>query len=396
MDCFGCENTLSDEDKNYKIICDFCKNQYCTTCSKLTKSELYVTRLAKRTMLFSCKDCSPVAVVSKQQQLETSIPTLDKRFQDLKADLERKLMDTVSVLKDSYKSTIADLIKDLGANIIGEIKMSGKQSRSSEPGISSMSRSLETTQTTKKISSKTSHQQVNKVQAISPQPNTDTPGVQQQGTEQQVNLHTLEKGVAQASLKKYINLVTDNLSSTTSSTVLNCNSNEEKSSNSKSIPTSNEADGWTIVERKKTRIPNRPSNSSRPEPLRGTKDNSTGLLRTAPKMAFLFVTGLSADVTSEDILEYLKENNLNHHCKCEKMYTKKEKYRSSFKLAVPVEKRQDYWCSTLWPQGVSINHFLNLQRQGRVSRSSPRQKNMGMQQEDQPLNAQGNTIQKIK
>lgn len=103
----------------------------------------------------------------------------------------------------------------------------------------------------------------------------------------------------------------------------------------------------------------RPTKSSRPAPLVGS--NSDSNLKAAQRISFLFVSGLAPEVKEQDILEYLKNQNLKP-AECIKMKTKKEKYRSSFKLSVSYEEREKFLNTAVWPKNVVINHFLNLQR----------------------------------
>lgn len=67
--------------------------------------------------------------------------------------------------------------------------------------------------------------------------------------------------------------------------------------------------------------------NTRPEPLRGTSRGSSHL-RPATSVAFLFLSGLAPDTTTEQVCEYLTQNGLEG-ATCEKMHTRKEKYRSS-------------------------------------------------------------------
>lgn len=118
-----------------------------------------------------------------------------------------------------------------------------------------------------------------------------------------------------------------------------------------------EAESWTTVVRKSKQR----SSSGRPAPLRGSNDNE-GTLKTAQKMAFLFLSGLAPEVTQVEVLDYLKCNGVGDGCRCEKMQTKKDKHKASFRLTVPQSTLNQYLCSTLWPKDVIINHFMNIQR----------------------------------
>ena len=133
--------------------------------------------------------------------------------------------------------------------------------------------------------------------------------------------------------------------------------NEVKDSDNK-LQNGGDQNKWQEVSYKKKN--NRPVKGNRPEPLKGSSDDNV-TLKTAPQMAFLFVSGLAPEVNSDGILQYLETKKLKG-CTCKKIKTKKEKYRSSFKLAVPRQDRDKYLVADLWPCGVVINHFLNLQR----------------------------------
>lgn len=104
----------------------------------------------------------------------------------------------------------------------------------------------------------------------------------------------------------------------------------------------------------------RAPNSNRPAPIMGVNED-TATLKAAVKMAFLFLSGLAPEVSESLILKYLQDNNLETDCRCEKIKTKRDKYRASFRLTVPYNERHKYLCPMLWPKGVIINHFMNLQ-----------------------------------
>lgn len=120
---------------------------------------------------------------------------------------------------------------------------------------------------------------------------------------------------------------------------------------------------WTTVVNRKNKYKSMDlPKPRRPEPLKGTNNNTTAL-KAAQRMSFLFLSGLSPEITSEAVVEYLKENNLHGNVTCERMKTKKERYRSSFRLVVPYSVVEKYFDADLWPTGITINHFQNLQRQ---------------------------------
>lgn len=108
--------------------------------------------------------------------------------------------------------------------------------------------------------------------------------------------------------------------------------------------------------------------NERPNPLQGTQKNENHPLKPAERMSYLFLTNLTPETKPEEVIEYLKTKQLEDRVKCEKMRTRKEKVKSSFKLIVPQKNKENFLSETLWPKGVSINHFLNIQSR-KVTRS---------------------------
>lgn len=87
-------------------------------------------------------------------------------------------------------------------------------------------------------------------------------------------------------------------------------------------------------------------------------------LEVVQKRHWIFLTGLSFKTEPKDVLTFLQKHQLEKGCVCEKLTTK-SKAIGSFKIGVPKDKKDDLMNPQLWPQGVSVNHFLNLQgRQG--------------------------------
>lgn len=101
-------------------------------------------------------------------------------------------------------------------------------------------------------------------------------------------------------------------------------------------------------------------NDSRPPHIKGSNQVMTKL-QVAQRLQWIFVSGLAPKMESNDILDFLKVNKIGDGCTCEKMQTK-NKQVSSFKLGVPYGIKEKVMDAELWPYGVRVNHFLNLQR----------------------------------
>lgn len=124
---------------------------------------------------------------------------------------------------------------------------------------------------------------------------------------------------------------------------------EEKDSSLKTDP-GNEA--WTEVRSRKNR---------RPSPIRG--ENKNFLLQVAEERnsACLFLSGLHPNVGAEEVKQYI-DGKTQILCKCEKMKTRNDRYKSSFKIEIPKEMRKTVMSPDFWGKGVVINHFLSVRR----------------------------------
>lgn len=97
----------------------------------------------------------------------------------------------------------------------------------------------------------------------------------------------------------------------------------------------------------------------RPSPIKGENDNFQ--LAVAKKQSCLFLSGLSPNTTSEEVKTYL-DGITTTETKCEKMKTRKDKYKSCFKIYVDYEKKEDVMNAKIWGKGVVVNYFLHIRR----------------------------------
>nr|CAI5861196.1 unnamed protein product [Callosobruchus analis] len=119
----------------------------------------------------------------------------------------------------------------------------------------------------------------------------------------------------------------------------------------------NDGTGWTVVKRKsnKKKYPEQ----DRSKPVYG--QNTDFKLTAAVRRSYLLVTGLDVKTTEEELEQYL-QNTLEITCKASKMITRKDKFKSSFKLEIPTEARDAILSPNLWGKGIVVNHFLYLRR----------------------------------
>lgn len=120
-------------------------------------------------------------------------------------------------------------------------------------------------------------------------------------------------------------------------------------------------ESWNKVVGRRNRKVSKMLQDNRPKPVEGS--GGDGGLKIAERRAFLFISGLVPETAEGDVLNFLKSKNLTAECTCQKMKTRKQNYKSSFKLGVPFDDRSKYMAPEIWPKGVFINHFLNIQRQ---------------------------------
>ncbi|KAL3270102.1 hypothetical protein HHI36_009160 [Cryptolaemus montrouzieri] len=114
---------------------------------------------------------------------------------------------------------------------------------------------------------------------------------------------------------------------------------------------------WQTVGGKKTRLTGR--TGLRPSPIKGQNKNLNEL-EVAKKRSALFLTGFYPAVPPEDILEFLKDNEIGNDTKCFKMKTRKDGKKSSFKLIIPLKQKDRILSTELWPTGISVNNFMNI------------------------------------
>lgn len=119
-------------------------------------------------------------------------------------------------------------------------------------------------------------------------------------------------------------------------------------------------EGWTKVTRK-SRKTNQPTKNIRPEPIKGSNTTSS-ILKAAQVKSWIFLTGFDPTTNEDMIINHLKNNDFGEGCICEKMVTRKDKTKSSFRLGVPQDRRDAIMSANLWPCGIMVNHFINLQR----------------------------------
>lgn len=105
-----------------------------------------------------------------------------------------------------------------------------------------------------------------------------------------------------------------------------------------------------------------PARTRRPSPIRGRMESSLTSLTVAPRKIWLFVSGFSPSTTGADLKQHIEKHAEVTDCVCEKLKTRKDDQKSSFKLEIKREDRDKVMVGSLWPTGTMVNHFRNLRR----------------------------------
>lgn len=97
----------------------------------------------------------------------------------------------------------------------------------------------------------------------------------------------------------------------------------------------------------------------RPPPIRGCNGDFT--LGVARQMSCLFLSGLAPEVSAGEVEGYIRLQT-GVECRCERMVTRGDRYRSSFKVEIPTTKKALVLSPDLWGEGVIVSPFMNLRR----------------------------------
>lgn len=111
---------------------------------------------------------------------------------------------------------------------------------------------------------------------------------------------------------------------------------------------------------------------NRPAPQLGINNTITGLQVAAQSdtsstaHTWLFVSGFATNTEPDSIANYIKNCTSITECKCEKLLTRKDKWKSSFKVGVPHDQANELMNPRIWPAGILFNHFMNLRRSPKI------------------------------
>ncbi|KAL3287016.1 hypothetical protein HHI36_001502 [Cryptolaemus montrouzieri] len=100
-----------------------------------------------------------------------------------------------------------------------------------------------------------------------------------------------------------------------------------------------ERENWREVVKKRN------PKQTRPVPIKGEMDKFS--LTIAEQQSCLFLSGLDPDIEPEEVKEYI-DTTFKISSKCEKMKTKKDRFKSSFKVYVPTDSKQQVLNENMW------------------------------------------------
>ena len=104
-------------------------------------------------------------------------------------------------------------------------------------------------------------------------------------------------------------------------------------------------DGFILVNKKKQK-----------KNVVGSRMSSGSLLRSASRMADLYVGNCDVDVTPESIIEYIYSETKIKVQKCEKLETKFDDY-TSFKVTMLINDRTNLLSADVWPNGIVCRKY---------------------------------------
>lgn len=116
-----------------------------------------------------------------------------------------------------------------------------------------------------------------------------------------------------------------------------------------------DGENWITVKRKRDR--KRYPEQSRPESVCG--ENSDFGMSVASRRSYLFVSRLHLKTTEDKVIKYFHDK-LQITCRAYEIKTRKDKFKSSFKLEIRTGAKQAVMSPNLWCKGIVINHFLHL------------------------------------
>lgn len=115
--------------------------------------------------------------------------------------------------------------------------------------------------------------------------------------------------------------------------------------------------GWKTVQRRK-KAAEYPM-QKRPQPIYGKKPTSD--LEVARSPAYVFISGFKPEISEARLEEHIK-GVTGIETKCLKMKTRKQDFKSSFKVEVPRDGKQKIMNPEIWGNGIVVNHFLHIRR----------------------------------
>ncbi|KAL3283721.1 hypothetical protein HHI36_024039 [Cryptolaemus montrouzieri] len=125
-----------------------------------------------------------------------------------------------------------------------------------------------------------------------------------------------------------------------------------------------ERENWREVVKKRN------PKQTRPVPIKGAMDKFS--LTIAEQQSCLFLSGLDPDIEPEEVKEYI-DTTFKMSSKCEKMKTKKDRFKSSFKVYVPTDSKQQVLNENMWERNSNqpfSTHQTKLQQRSESEMAS--------------------------
>lgn len=316
--CRDCGNEASSEKP--LVTCDHCASVICRSCADLTTTEVRAVNLSKRSILFLCPSCRPLAFASQQA------PN-DSFFEYLKIELDglaRTLSEAIVTKFESESNVIKNQITFLKDSNVDLIRLLTTPRYRTPPNVSTEADYAM----------------------------TDATEDQGRNQREELSLHSKHHDVLPGPFLLPTAKQLDEVANQSQTSFRPPVSHPEKPSD-KTLP--------QRAERQRSlRSFSQASNSYRNQrPVVGSNKSGGTKLVAAKilKKTSIFVSRLDINVTSQDLLDYMKGTfGSNENFVIEEQNVRSGDYRS-YRVELRVELLDDVLSPSKWPENILLKKF---------------------------------------
>lgn len=370
MSCIKCSIKLTTDELGKKIKCDDCKRLLCQNCSKLNATEIRCMQpLGKRMLKFTCEFCE----AKYNNNFDFLNNLLEKKVEEMQEQLNTSLKTTREDIKDQFtevnnqienlKLSNIDLIRLLTSNNypnLAEKNLLPKTNQSTKRSIRSKQDQQFTTPRLdiySPISSKNKNMnslsqnktQCNLGTGCSSTDEPNLPTISKKNYPNNTSSDSKEQNDQNTELKK----LRDNSVNILSGSGTTDNKQNESDKNHEV----NNKNDWQEVNRRRYKQKRTDGQDRKNKISVGNDDtnNNFAKLKVVSRLKWIFISNISSDVTSEDVISCLDEKYKDQYI-CEKKILANPKI-ASFKLGVPEHMEQVLLSRTYWPRGTWVDKY---------------------------------------